>query len=206
MAVSSPNDQAPDDQLLPRIAAGDTQAFTLLFRRRQAAVYRFALHMAGTRAVAEDVTQDVFVEVMRVAARYEPGRSNVISWLYGIARNCARRRLERDRHLEPLADHDDAEDAACFTVHSDPLGDLTREESIARLRQAIVTLPLRYREAVVLCDLQELSYAEAADALGCAIGTVRSRLHRGRALLGAKLGADRTWKTTAAAPIVRSIA
>src|SRR6476646_1070415 len=144
MAVSLPNDQAPDDQLLPRIAAGDTEAFTLLFRRRQAAVYRFALHMAGTPAVAEDVTQDVFVEVIRVASRYEPGRSNVVSWLYGIARNCARRRLERDRHLEPLGDLDEAEEASHFAVNSDPLLDLTREESVVMLREAIVSLPFRY--------------------------------------------------------------
>jgi len=206
MAVPLPNDQAPDEQLLPRIAAGDTHAFTLLFRRRQAAVYRFALHMAGAASVAEDVTQDVFIEVMRFAARYEPGRSNVISWLYGIARNCARRRLERDRQLEPLADHDEGEDGIALAVHPDPLADLTREESIARLREAVLSLPFRYREAVVLCDLQELSYAEAADALGCAVGTVRSRLHRGRALLGAKLAADRTWKTPAKFPGARSIA
>jgi RNA polymerase sigma-70 factor, ECF subfamily len=206
MAVPLSNDQAPDEQLLPRIAAGDTHAFTLLFRRRQAAVYRFALHMAGAASVAEDVTQDVFIEVMRFAARYEPGRSNVISWLYGIARNCARRRLERDRQLEPLADHDEGKDGIPLAVYPDPLADLTREESIARLREAVLSLPFRYREAVVLCDLQELSYAEAADALGCAVGTVRSRLHRGRALLGAKLAEDRTWKTPAKLPGARSIA
>jgi len=70
------------------------------------------------------------------------------------------------------------------------LGDLTRAESIEALRQAVLTLPVRYREAVVLCDLQELSYADASAALGCAIGTVRSRLHRGRALLATKLAAS----------------
>ena len=200
------NDQAPDEQLLPRIAAGDTQAFTLLFRRRQGAVYRFALHMAGSPAIAEDVTQDVFVEVIRGASRYEPGRSNVVSWLYGIARNCARRRLERDRCLEPLADEDGGETGPRFAVNPDPVGDLTRAESIARLRRAILTLPFRYRETVVLCDLQELSYLEAADALGCAVGTVRSRLHRGRALLGAKLAAEQNWKTPMKLRGVRSFA
>jgi len=206
MALKPPTDHAPDEQLLPRIAAGDAQAFALLFRRRQAAVYRFALHMAGTPAVAEDVTQDVFVEVMRAAARYEPGRSTVVSWLYGIARNCARRRIERDRNHESLCDDDDRENVAGLAVHPDPLGELTRAESIARLREAVLSLPVRYREAVVLCDLQELSYAEAADALGCAVGTVRSRLHRGRALLSAKLAAESTWKTSGKLRGVRSIA
>ena len=68
-----------------------------------------------------------------------------------------------------------------------PAADLVRAEGIDRVRKAVLTLPVRYREVVVLCDLQELSYAETADALGCAVGTVRSRLHRARALLAAKL-------------------
>ena len=75
-------------------------------------------------------------------------------------------------------------------VDADPLGDLTRAESIEALREAVLTLPVRYREAVVLCDLQEMTYADAAAAIGCAVGTVRSRLHRGRALLAVKLAAS----------------
>ncbi len=73
------------------------------------------------------------------------------------------------------------------TADADALGDLTRAESIGALREAVLTLPVRYREAVVLCDLQEMTYADAASVLGCAVGTVRSRLHRGRALLAVKL-------------------
>jgi RNA polymerase sigma-70 factor (ECF subfamily) len=64
---------------------------------------------------------------------------------------------------------------------------MTRAEGIARVRRAVLSLPVRYREVIVLCELQELTYAEAAQALGCAIGTVRSRLHRARALLAGKL-------------------
>jgi RNA polymerase sigma-70 factor (ECF subfamily) len=124
---------------------------------------------------------------MRDAARYEAGRSGVVAWLCGIARNHARRRLERDRSTVPLDDERGEVDLPAVCVH--PLEDLTRAEGIASLRKAILTLPLRYREVVVLCDLQELSYAGAADALGCAVGTVRSRLHRGRALLASKLAA-----------------
>jgi RNA polymerase sigma-70 factor (ECF subfamily) len=181
-------DAAADDELVARVAAGQAEAFGTLFRHRQALVYRFALHMTGSPAAAEDVTQEVFLAVMRDAGRYEPGRSGVAAWLCGIARNHARRRLERDRSMVPFEEGDDGETewpATCV----DPLEDLTRAEGIALLRKAILTLPLRYREAVVLCDLQELSYAGAADALGCAVGTVRSRLHRGRALLASKLTA-----------------
>ena len=72
-------------------------------------------------------------------------------------------------------------------MRTDPVGDLERQRHVDALRRAVVALPVRYREAVVLCDLHELSYADAAVALSCAIGTVRSRLHRGRALLARRL-------------------
>jgi RNA polymerase sigma-70 factor (ECF subfamily) len=112
----------------------------------------------------------------------------VAAWLCGIARNHVRRRLERDRPLVAL-EHDGERDEPA--VHPDPLGDLAQAEGLEALRVAVLSLPLRYREAVVLCDLQELSYADAAAALGCAVGTIRSRLHRGRALLASKMGAGR---------------
>jgi RNA polymerase sigma-70 factor, ECF subfamily len=182
------SDAPPDDQLLGRVATGDAEAFTALFRRRQGDVYRFALHMTASPAIADDVTQETFLAVMRDAQRFEPGRATVVAWLCGIARNHVRRRLERDRALQSLDfGADDLELGARLATDDDPLGDLTRAERLAALRDAVLTLPLRYREAVVLCDLQELSYADAATAIGCAVGTVRSRLHRGRALLARKL-------------------
>jgi RNA polymerase sigma-70 factor (ECF subfamily) len=177
-------DTATDDDLLARVAAGQAEAFAALFRRRQAGVYRFALHMTGIPAVAEDVTQEVFLAVMRDAGRYERGRS-VAAWLCGIARNHALRRLQKDRTVVPL--DDDAEDLGPHAPDADPLADLTRAEGIDALRRAVLGLPVQYREAVVLCDLQEMSYIDAAVALGCAVGTVRSRLHRGRRLLAGRL-------------------
>jgi RNA polymerase sigma-70 factor (ECF subfamily) len=182
------SDAPPDDQLLGRVATGDADAFTALFRRRHGDVYRFVLHMTASPAIADDVTQETFLVVMRDAQRFEPGRATVVAWLCGIARNHVRRRLERDRAHQSLdLSGDDLELDARLATDDDPLGDLTRAERLAALREAVLTLPLRYREAVVLCDLQELSYADAAAAIGCAIGTVRSRLHRGRALLARKL-------------------
>lgn len=204
MTTPPPNDLDSDEQLLARAAGGDAQAFAALFRRRQAEVYRFALHMTGSAPAADDVTQDVFMAVMRDAARYQPGRSGVVAWLCGIARNCARQRLDRDRAFLPLdpADHDEAEEGGNTPAQTDPLGELTRAEGIERVRKAVLSLPVRYREAVVLCDLQELSYAEAADALACAVGTVRSRLHRARSLLADKLSANDPsgWKIGEALP------
>jgi RNA polymerase sigma-70 factor (ECF subfamily) len=125
---------------------------------------------------------------MRDAGRYQPGRSTVIAWLCGIARNMARRRLELEQRHQPIDEgHGTVGDARAVTP--DPAGELDRAEQIERLRAAVLRLPVRYREALVLCDLQELTYADAAAALDCAVGTVRSRLHRARTLLAARLRA-----------------
>lgn len=184
------NDTPPDTALLAAIAKGDGQALVALFRRRRREVYRFALHMSGLEATAEDVTQEVFLTVMREAGSYDESRGAAVAWLHGIARNLVRRRLERERFLQPLTEV--AGGLEPSDPLADPLQDLARAERIGMLRRAVMSLPVRYREVVVLCDLQELSYADAAAALDCAVGTVRSRLSRARALLAAKLrGIDR---------------
>jgi RNA polymerase sigma-70 factor, ECF subfamily len=188
-----PSDELQDGELISRVAAGDAEAFALLFRRRQGQVYRFALHVTASPSIAEDVTQEVFLAVMSDAGRYDAARASVVAWLCGIARNHVRRRAERDRPLQPLGDGEDSDSDILdeiLAVEADALGDLTRAESIEALREAVLTLPVKYREAVVLCDLQEMTYADAASAIGCALGTVRSRLHRGRTLLAVKLAAS----------------
>jgi RNA polymerase sigma-70 factor (ECF subfamily) len=145
--------------------------------------------MTGSPSVAEDVAQEVFLAVIREAARYTPGRSGLVPWLLGIARNHALRRITERRH-DPLPEsgHEPGIDA-------DPADGIARGQDIAALRAALRTLPVVYREALVLCDLQELSYQDAADAAECAVGTIRSRLHRGRALLAAALRKG-TWTET----------
>jgi RNA polymerase sigma-70 factor (ECF subfamily) len=197
MAASEhPSDeQQSDDDLIAGIAAGDREAFVVLYRRRRPDVYRFALHVSGSPQVADDVSQDVFMAVINHAGRYRSGRSGVVPWLLGIARNHVRRWVERERPAVSLASDDEepgaARTLAPLAVDADPLANLARRRDVAALRRAVLALPVKYREAVVLCDLQELSYAGAAAALGCAIGTVRSRLHRGRTLLAKRLrGSD----------------
>ena len=195
-----------DDELVARIGAADAAALSELFRRRRADVYRVAMLMTGSPPAADDVTQDVFLAVMRDAARFESGRASVSAWLCGIARNHARRRLERDRGLLPLPEQPEPLPPNAV-VHADPLNEMSSAQEIEMLRRAILTLPMHYREVVVLCDLQELSYADASVALECSIGTVRSRLHRGRALLGAKMQANGSAaSTTAAKKISRCLA
>jgi len=182
-----PQIDANDTELLQRILAGDEDAMTALYRRRQGGIYRFALQMCGSRVLAEDVTQEVFMVLLRDGQTFDSTRGSLNNFLVGVARNLLLQRLRRERFYAPLE-----EDAAAQTpVHNssrvEPLEDLSRLEEIRSLRTAVLALPTRYREVVVLCDLQEMSYLEAADVLGCAVGTVRSRLHRGRALLIEKL-------------------
>jgi RNA polymerase sigma-70 factor (ECF subfamily) len=181
-------DALNDEDLLGLALAGNEAAFTALYRRRQQSVYRFALQMSGSRSVAEDVTQEVFLALVRDGRRFDPERGRLLAFLFGIARNHVLRRIERERFLTPISDADEGSQAdAALTAASDPLTELTRGEMIARVRAAVLALPAHYREAVVLCDLNEMSYAEAAEVIGCAVGTVRSRLHRARQMLIDKL-------------------
>jgi RNA polymerase sigma-70 factor (ECF subfamily) len=194
------NTTPSDDQLLRLMMAGDEDAFTTLYRRRQGGVYRFALQMSGSEALAEDVTQEVFMVLMREGERYDVARGSLQSYLYGIARNQVLRRLERDRPFVQITDDAEETDIMAsdlFVAKDDPLADLLHTEMIDSVRQAVLALPAHYREVVVLCDLHEMSYTEAAAALSCAVGTVRSRLHRARALLIERL---RTAKEKAKEP------
>lgn len=162
---------------------GDIDAFAELYRRRQRDVFRFALHMTGMPDVAEDVTQEVFMVFMKDDNKFDETKGSVNSFLLGIARNYVLRRLRKDRSFVAI---DDAL-GEMTTGAPGPGEALTRSLAIESMRQAVLNLPAQYREAVVLCDLHELSYVEAADVLGCAIGTIRSRLNRGRTMLIARL-------------------
>lgn len=186
--------QATDSQdvaLLRRMMAGEEEAFTLLYRRRHPAIYRFALRMSGNAALAEDVTQEVFMTLIRDARRFDPTRGTLGGFLFGVARNHLRKRWEEDRRLVPL--ENDSAEAIPFPVlggsaeRADAAGGFLSAETSGRVRQAISTLPENYREVVILCELEEMSYEEVSAALGCPVGTVRSRLHRGRSLLIEKL-------------------
>ena len=125
---------------------------------------------------------------MRDGRVFDPAKGSVSAFLLGVARNYVLRRLRVEQQLAPLGDDFD-DDVPVLHASTDicPLEDLTRAETIESVRRAVLSLPSKYREVVVLCELQDISYGETAEILGCAIGTVRSRLHRARALLLAKL-------------------
>lgn len=179
-----------DAELLRLLVAGDEHAFVQIYNRYQGPVYRFGLLMTGRANIAEEVTQEVFLLLIREPHRYDPGLGPLLAYLYGVARNHVLRILKRERPLVPLPDEaGNGIPFAQLVAQDDPFGDYTRNEIVRLVREAVLTLPTRYREVIVLCDFQEMSYADAALALGCAIGTVNSRLHRGHALLLRKLRA-----------------
>jgi RNA polymerase sigma-70 factor, ECF subfamily len=166
-----------DSELVARARGGEREAFGLLYRRHQAFVYRFARGMTGSTALAEDVVQDVFLTLMRDLERYDPQLAPLRTYLFGIARNLAR---SKSRGLWRLLSLDEAAEAV---GQDDPSAALASTEESRHLRSCLGALPARYREVIVLCDLQDVNYAETAFMLGVPIGTVRSRLHRGRQLL-----------------------
>lgn len=187
LMLESPS-HSDDSDLFRLISAGDEAAFLEFYNRYQGAVYRFALQMSGRSQIAEEVTQDVFMAIMK-AARYDPSRGSVPSFLYGIARNLVLRSLDREKPYLTLLDDPESEYRHYIADPGDLDGELSRNQRIDNLRKAVLALPTAYREVVVLCDLHEMDYAEAAGVLGCALGTVRSRLHRARALLMEKMRA-----------------
>lgn len=176
-----------DEELLLRMNAGDETAFVALYRRWHAGIYRFALRMCGSEALAEDVTQEVFMILMRDSSRYDANKGSLSAYLYGIARFQVLRKIQRERTMLSIDDEETEVSDEALTTCYDPLLNLSREETVQSVREAILVLPPHYREVVVLCELHEMSYADAATVLGCAIGTVRSRLHRARGLLVERL-------------------
>jgi len=173
-----------DRDLLARFREGDREAFTLIYQMHCPSVFRFVLHMCGDTVVAAEVTQDVFVWLIHHPGRFDASRGNLGPFLIGVARRFLLRRWRNERRWEPLEEAGAEFDgrAGAGYVPSD-----ANESRVARLREVIAALPPRYREVVVLCDLEGHTYEAAAGVLECAVGTVRSRLHRARELLGRKL-------------------
>jgi RNA polymerase sigma-70 factor (ECF subfamily) len=178
-----------DDVLLRRAAKGNEEAFTLLYRRHQAAIHRFSLRMTGSAWAAEEIVQDVFMILMRDPKKYDSQRGTVGGFLYGIARNRVMKHLERLPREVSLEQKNEDGSGAGIVLQDvvTPANWAETRERMQQVRAAVLELPAEFREAVVLCDLEELSYEEAARTAGCPVGTIRSRLHRGRALLLAKL-------------------
>lgn len=186
-----------DEELLRRAMIGDSAAFGELYDRRQPSIYRFALRMSGSPSLATDVTQDVFLALMRDGNQFDPARGTVAAYLFGMARHRLLRALAKERTAVSLSTgsgvdtafgQQDATSPEDLLVAADePLDRVLKGEIVDAVRQAVAALPPHYREVIVLCNLHEMSYEQTAEILGCPVGTVRSRLNRARAILAEKL-------------------
>ena len=132
----------------------------------------------------------MFMALLGEMDRFDAARGTLLAYLLGTARNLTYRWLRREQPFLLLEIDDDILPSA-QPMAASPLTELTKKEALEGLQRAIASLPPAYREVVVLCDLEELDYAQAAQSIGCAIGTVRSRLHRARALLTEKWHQER---------------
>lgn len=168
---------------------GDESAFATLFHRHKTSVYRYAVHMAGRGASGDDVVQEVFLAFLRQLSQYDGARGSVQSYLLGIARRQVFKQLGHAIAADSLDDVED--ERALESRDAGPFEQMSRAETAEHVRAAIDALPPLFREAIVLCELNELDYASAAEIMKCPVGTVRSRLHRAKSLLAGALGHDR---------------
>jgi RNA polymerase sigma-70 factor, ECF subfamily len=143
-------------------------------------VYRLAYRLSGNRADAEDLTQETFVRVFKSLAEYTPGTFE--GWLHRITTNLFLDMVRRRQRIRFDALPDDAGDRLASNTSS-PEQAFAEMHLDPEVQQALDALPADFRAAVVLCDLEGLSYEEIAATLGIKVGTVRSRIHRGRVLL-----------------------
>lgn len=194
------NDPASSDaQLAECLKQRDEHAFLNLYDLHRISVYRFLMHMTGSMATAEELTQEVFVVILEsmcsgAVGQFDPNRGTWEGYLLGIARNLARaeqRRAHRVVSLDSILETSEWSLLLQRFCEKVQVGDaetlLETRSELTVLYRAILELPDHYREAVVLCSLQEKSYRDAATILQCSEGTVASRMNRAKAILAVKL-------------------
>jgi RNA polymerase sigma-70 factor (ECF subfamily) len=177
-------------ELLERHRLGDPDAFEEIYRQHERMVYNLALRMSGSPEDASELTQEVFLRVYRSLDRFRGG-STLKTWVFRIALNCCRSRYRRRRlpFLQPRNDEDDVLERV-VDPGSDPEADLLNRSLGRELSQALDRLPFDFREAVVLRDVHGFSYQEISKILSVRIGTVRSRIARGRERLRSQLESE----------------
>lgn len=176
-----------DTELLRQMRGGAAESFAALYRRHQGPLYRFALLRSGSAATAADVVQETFMGLMTGRFAFDPLRGQLPHFLFGVARNLILKLEEpRQRHL-PYAAGDDEDEPEIADEAAGPLARVLGNEAAEEVRRALALLAPHYRDAVILYEMHELSYADIADICQVDIGTVRSRLSRGRAALAKRL-------------------
>lgn len=174
-----------DSEYMARLATGDASALRHLYDRHGRALLRFSTAMCRSRQVAEDLVHDTFVALLREPFAFDPALGTVYGYLCGVLRHRVSRHFRQEKRWVALDSED--ESAEPRSESQGPVDEIARSEATAGFRRAMLELPLQHREIIALCDLEELPYATVATILGVPLGTVRSRLHRARALLSIRL-------------------
>jgi RNA polymerase sigma-70 factor (ECF subfamily) len=173
--------QDSDAELLLAARQGSADAIAALYSKHSPLVYRFILRLSRDTAIAEEITQEVFLALLRNTERYDSNRASLSTWLCAIGRRQLWRHFERNQRFVPFDSADDHFEPV--SPDDGPSEILSRAEAIAIIREGLDSLPLLLKETIVLCELEELTYQQVALILDIPIGTVRSRLHRARARL-----------------------
>lgn len=183
----------PDAALMLRVKQGDAAAFAQLVDKYKRPVMNLAYRTVRDLTEAEDIAQNVFVQVYKSAGRYEP-TAKFSTWLFTIARNlCLNEIRRRSRHPAESLDqtHAEADDQPLHQIADNrvasPPEQLLHGELEDKIAQALAELPENQRTALLLCRQEDLSYEEIAEVLGCSLSATKSLIHRGRETLKLKL-------------------
>jgi RNA polymerase sigma-70 factor (ECF subfamily) len=184
--VAKPMTKSSDDfELVSSLIAGDAGALRELYQRHGRSLLRFSVAMCRSQQSAEDLVHDTFLAFLREPSLFDPAQGTVLGYLCGVLRHQISRHFRQQKRWVALSPDDDSNAPA--DERPGPDDEIARSEATAAFRRAMLELPLPHREIIALCDLEELPYATVAQILHCPIGTVRSRLHRARALLTIRL-------------------
>ena len=170
-------DRITDELLLEKAGAGESAAFLQIYERHRDSVFRFAYRLSGSVEVAEDITHDCFLGVLRQPANFRPGRATLRSYLLGAARNLWLKQLRmQDREIEL----EDITEPKFESGLRGPLREVLDDELTSAVKQAVSDLPPMQREALVLFEYEGLALNEIADIVGADVGAIKARLHRAR--------------------------
>jgi RNA polymerase sigma-70 factor (ECF subfamily) len=163
--------------LLEEAGRGDQSAFLELYERYRRPIFRFAYRLLGSVELAEDVTHDCFIGLIRKPGNFDPSRASLRTYLYGAARNQAMKHFRNIRRESAL---DDLAEDPMVPTRQEPLHQMLDEELSETVRKAVASLPPLQREALVLFEFEGLTLSEIARVVGTDVGAVKARLHRAR--------------------------
>ncbi|CAN5861369.1 ECF family RNA polymerase sigma factor SbrI [soil metagenome] len=177
-------DRTTDELLLERAEGGDQAAFVELYERHRTGIFRFAYRMMGSIEMAEDITHDCFLSLVKSPENFNPARGSLKTYLYSAARNLS---LKHFRKTAREASVEEYGDEPPIPVREQPLGKLLDEELSLKVKEAVFGLPQFQREALVLFEYEGLTLNEIANIVGTDVGAVKARLHRARGRLRSTL-------------------